>query len=68
MPSSTNPLLASPLKTGDTVGFFSASSPVTATAPERFSRGKKFLEEKGFVLKAGSRPAGALCDVDDWRQ
>lgn len=54
MPSSTNPLLASPLKTGDTVGFFSASSPVTATAPERFSRGKKFLEEKGFVLKAGS--------------
>lgn len=54
MPSSTTPLIASALKTGDTIGFFSASSPVTATAPERFSRGKKFLEKKGFVLKEGS--------------
>jgi len=46
-------LLASPLKLGDTIGFFSASSPVTATAPHRFERAKAFLHNKGFNLKAG---------------
>jgi len=46
-------LLASPLKLGDTIGFFSASSPVTATAPHRFERAKTFLHNKGFNLKAG---------------
>lgn len=54
MPSSDTPLFPPALKTGDTIGFFSASSPATATAPNRFMRGKKFLEEKGFVLKAGA--------------
>jgi len=53
MPKPRLPLFAPPLKTGDTIGFFSSSSPVTATAPNRFNRGKKFLEEEGFRLKAG---------------
>ncbi|AVF36113.1 S66 family peptidase [Rahnella sikkimica] len=53
MPSSGTPLFPQALKTGDTIGFFSASSPVTATAPNRFARGKEFLREKGFRLKAG---------------
>ena len=39
-------LLAPPLKTGDTIGFFSPSSPVTMTAPNRFNRAKSFLEKK----------------------
>lgn len=46
-------LFANPLKIGDTIGFFSASSPITATAPNRFNRGKQFLQEKGFQLKEG---------------
>lgn len=49
----SKPLLAPPLQVGDTIGFFSSSAPVTTTAPHRFSRGKRFLEEKGFHLKAG---------------
>src|SRR5476649_335255 len=48
-----SPLLANPLVVGDTIGFFSPSAPVTTTAPNRFSRGKRFLEDKGFRLKAG---------------
>ncbi|WP_459175955.1 S66 family peptidase [Ewingella americana] len=48
-----SPLLANPLVAGDTIGFFSPSAPVTTTAPNRFSRGKQFLEDKGFRLKAG---------------
>ncbi|NJQ21768.1 LD-carboxypeptidase [Enterobacter pseudoroggenkampii] len=47
------PLLAPPLAVGDTIGFFSSSAPVTVTAPNRFSRAKHFLQEKGFKLKAG---------------
>ena len=47
-------LLAPPLRTGDTIGFFSPSSPVTMTAPNRFNRAKSFLEKKGFRLKAGN--------------
>ncbi|RBP63501.1 LD-carboxypeptidase [Brenneria salicis ATCC 15712 = DSM 30166] len=50
----STPLLAKPLIVGDTIGFFSSSDPVTTTAPNRFSRGKKFLEDKGFLLKAGN--------------
>ncbi|MGA5655055.1 S66 family peptidase [Rahnella contaminans] len=53
MPSSGTPLFPPALKTGDTIGFFSASSPVTTTAPNRFARGKDYLREKGFVLKPG---------------
>ncbi|WP_197058877.1 S66 peptidase family protein [Enterobacter sp. Bisph1] len=47
------PLLATPLAAGDTIGFFSASAPATVTAANRFQRGKRFLEQKGFRLKAG---------------
>lgn len=54
MPAFPLPLLPPVLKTGDTIGFFSSSSPVTVTASRRFARGKLFLEEKGFGLKAGS--------------
>lgn len=48
------PLLSTALSVGDTIGFFSPSSPVTVTAPNRFNRAKSFLEKKGFRLKAGS--------------
>ncbi|MGC6388191.1 S66 family peptidase [Ewingella sp. S1.OA.A_B6] len=54
MPSFPFSLFPPALKTGDTIGFFSSSSPATVTASRRFARGKQFLEEKGFVLKAGS--------------
>jgi len=47
------PLLAQSLKLGETIGFFSASAPVTATAPQRFARAQRFLQDKGFGLKAG---------------
>jgi muramoyltetrapeptide carboxypeptidase len=42
------------LKTGDTIGFFSPSSPATVFAPTRFERAKKFLENKGFQLVGGN--------------
>ncbi|WP_130807466.1 S66 family peptidase [Senegalia massiliensis] len=42
------------LKRGDTIGFFSPSTPITALCPNRFNRSKKFLENKGFKLKAGN--------------
>lgn len=47
-------LLARPLKQGDTIGFFSPSSPATVFAPKRFERAKAFLVSKGFKVKAGS--------------
>ncbi|MCC3719467.1 S66 family peptidase [Rouxiella badensis] len=50
-PSKT--LLAQPLNPGETIGFFSPSSPVTVTAPNRFARARQFVESKGFRLKAG---------------
>lgn len=36
------------------IGIFSASSPVSATVPVRYSRGKQFLESKGFTVVDGS--------------
>lgn len=54
MDFASQPLLAQPLKLGETIGFFSPSSPVTATAPNRFARAQRFVEAKGFPLKAGS--------------
>ena len=42
------------LHIGDTIGFFSPSTPITALTPKRFKKGKNFLEVKGFHLKAGS--------------
>ncbi|WP_369789553.1 S66 peptidase family protein [Rouxiella sp. WC2420] len=47
-------LLPQSLVPGQTIGFFSASSPVTVTAPNRFARAKQFLQAKGFKLQAGS--------------
>lgn len=43
-----------PLKKGDKIGIFSPSSPSTATARERYERGKQFLENKGFQIVEGS--------------
>ncbi|WP_342608880.1 S66 peptidase family protein [Vibrio tritonius] len=45
--------LAPRLKVGDTIGFFSPSSPATVFAPNRFARAKTYLEQQGFTLKAG---------------
>ncbi len=47
-------LLANKLKIGDTIAFFSPSSPATVFAPKRFNRAKKFLENKGFKLYEGN--------------
>ncbi len=41
------------LKEGDIIGIYSPSSPVTVTAPKRFSRAKAFLEGKGFQVLEG---------------
>ena len=45
--------LAPRLKVGDTIGFFSPSSPATVFAPNRFARAKAYLEQQGFKLQAG---------------
>lgn len=42
------------LKTGDTIGLFSPSTPITKLCPIRYMRGKSFLESKGFNIKEGS--------------
>ncbi|MGM3159890.1 S66 family peptidase [Dickeya undicola] len=47
-------LLPPPLQPGDTIGFFSPSSPATHFAPARFERAKIFLEQHGYQLHAGS--------------
>ncbi len=47
-------LLPQSLLPGQTIGFFSASSPVTATAPNRFARAQQFLQSRGFKLQAGN--------------
>lgn len=47
-------LVAPPLKKGDTIGFFSPSTPATSFAFKRFERAKAFLSTKGFKLQAGS--------------
>lgn len=47
-------LLPPCLQKGDTIGFFSPSSPATHTFPTRFERAKAFLQAKGFKLIAGN--------------
>lgn len=44
-------------KTGHrfTIGIFSSSSPVSATVPVRYERGKRYLVEKGFSVVDGAR-------------
>jgi muramoyltetrapeptide carboxypeptidase LdcA involved in peptidoglycan recycling len=51
------------LEPGQTIGFFSPSSAVTAWAPRRTERGIRFLESRGFRVRAGSL-TGAR---DAWR-
>ncbi|MEF1337463.1 LD-carboxypeptidase, partial [Vibrio rotiferianus] len=47
-------IVPKPLQKGDTIGFFSPSSPATVFAPERFERAKAYVESCGYQLKAGS--------------
>lgn len=57
MLKSTTPrttLIPPPLKHGDTIAFFSPSTPATNFAVERFARAKAYLHNKGYKLKAGS--------------
>lgn len=42
------------LMKGDLIGIYSPSSPATYTAPKRFERAKKFLENRGFKIVEGS--------------
>jgi muramoyltetrapeptide carboxypeptidase LdcA involved in peptidoglycan recycling len=42
------------LNKGDGIGIFSPSFPITAHAPKRYQRAKKFLESKGFKIIEGS--------------
>jgi len=51
---STPNIVAPLLKKGDTIGFFSPSTPATSFAFKRFERAKLFLETKGYRLQAGS--------------
>ena len=44
---------AKKVNTKTTIGVFSASSPISATVPVRYERGKKFLEGKGFRVFNG---------------
>ena len=47
-------IFAERLKKGDTIAFFSPSSPVTANAPKRFQRAKDFISGNGFRLFEGN--------------
>ncbi len=42
------------LNKGDTIAFYTPSSPITALCPKRFKRAKNFLRQKDFNLRAGS--------------
>lgn len=41
------------LRPGDTIAVFSPSSPITATVPSRYLRGKAYLEARGFRVVEG---------------
>lgn len=45
---------AAPLRSGDHIGIFSASSPISATTPIRYDRGTAFLESKGYRVIHGA--------------
>jgi muramoyltetrapeptide carboxypeptidase LdcA involved in peptidoglycan recycling len=47
-------ILANRLRKGDSIAFFSPSSPITANTPKRFQRAKEFLIDKGFNLIEGN--------------
>jgi muramoyltetrapeptide carboxypeptidase len=42
------------LKSGDSIGIFSPSSPITYFCPNRFDRAKKYLQSKGFKIVEGN--------------
>jgi muramoyltetrapeptide carboxypeptidase LdcA involved in peptidoglycan recycling len=42
------------LKSGDSIGIFSPSAPITSTCPDRFARAKNYLENKGFKILEGN--------------
>lgn len=52
---------AKSLRPNPAIGVFSSSSPVSATAPVRYERGVRYLEEKGFRVVHGS-----LCGKRDF--
>lgn len=52
---------ANRLQSGDTIGVFSSSSPISSTVPVRYFRGKEYLENKGFKIVDGS-----LCGKKDF--
>lgn len=47
-------MLAKKLMPGDTVAVFSPSSPATASVPERYHRGRAYLEQKGLRFVEGA--------------
>jgi len=49
-----SPILAPALRRGDTIGYFSPSSPATSFAPKRYARARSYLQERGFELVSGS--------------
>mgnify|MGYP000411706486 CR=1 FL=1 len=44
---------AAALRPGDCIGVFSSSSPISATVPVRYDRGKLYLENHGFPVADG---------------
>lgn len=51
---STHGIAPPALNPGDTIGFFSPSSPATHFAPKRTERACNYLKEKGFNLRPGT--------------
>lgn len=47
-------MIAEKLKLGDTIGFFSPSTPITSMCPKRYNRAKNFIKSKGFNLIEGN--------------
>lgn len=45
---------ANKVKKDSTIGIFSSSSPVSATVPVRYNRGKEYLTNKGFHIIDGA--------------
>lgn len=52
---------ANRLQSGDAIGVFSSSSPISSTVPVRYFRGKEYLEAKGYKVLDGS-----LCGRKDY--
>lgn len=47
-------IIPKPLKSGDVIGCFSPSSPITATSPKRTARAIAYLEAQGHPVKMGN--------------